>query len=79
MVQYGNAGRPTEIHGHPEVTGTRELVCACGARYRDLRTGLTYREVRNGLDHKWKRRATVLGAWHEIKLKLWRYLHDACG
>jgi hypothetical protein len=51
----------------------------CGQVYERLRTGLTYRKVRallwtgdpDSSKWKYKRRATVLGLWHSIKLDLW--------
>ena len=58
----------------------------CGMLYGDLKTGLTYKEVRNMLwvnsddykDWKYKRRNTVLGLWHSIKIELWREHVDGC-
>jgi hypothetical protein len=49
------------------------------AGYDEFRTGLTFREVKrlmfdNHTDRsrwKYKRRRTVLGAWHELKLSLY--------
>jgi hypothetical protein len=51
----------------------------CGLKYRDYKTGLTFSDVRMMLwvgddDYtrwKYKRRHTVLGLWHSIKLRLW--------
>ena len=57
-------------------------MCECGfPSYQQYRTGLTFREVRKNLSReqhqKYERgeymfvtRATVLGRWHEIKLKM---------
>ena len=40
--------------------------------YQQFRTGLTYRDVYRMLfDRKFKRRRTVLGKWHQIKLEMW--------
>jgi hypothetical protein len=40
--------------------------------YDDFRTGLTYHDVYMMLwDRKYKRRHTVLGKWHQIKLEMW--------
>lgn len=56
----------------------------CGARYRALRTRLTYRDVYELLwspspdpsQWRYKRRNTVLGLWHQLKLALWEeHLH----
>lgn len=52
--------------------------------YDAFRTGLTYREVRRMLwvhdndRSRWrhKRRGTVLGLWHEIKLSLYAQMQD---
>lgn len=48
--------------------------------YENFRTGLTFAEVYQELWAEVERgerrhitRATVLGRWHEIKLKMWRY------
>lgn len=51
----------------------------CGLTYSQLRTGFTYEEVYQMLwvssedprDWKYKRRHTVLGKWHQIKLEMW--------
>jgi hypothetical protein len=48
--------------------------------YDKFRTGLTYREVyemlRHGTKHKQKRRGSVLGFWHELKLQLYEQAVD---
>lgn len=52
--------------------------------YDEFRTGLTFREVKrlmfdNHEDRarwKYKRRRTVLGAWHELKLQLYHQAID---
>lgn len=46
--------------------------------YDRFRTGLTYRDVYHMLWHRrYKRRRTVLGYWHQLKLELWnRYLDE---
>jgi hypothetical protein len=58
-----------------------ELRCeVCGARYREMHTGLSFADVRRDMhsgsadpkDWRQKRRRGVLGYWHEIKLSLWR-------
>lgn len=53
--------------------------------YDSFRTGLTFREVRQMLwvhsddprDWRYKRRRTVLGFWHQLKLQLWAQYQDA--
>jgi hypothetical protein len=58
----------------------------CGLRYSDMRTGLTYKDVYemfwSGSDDTstWvnKRRGTVLGRWHQLKLELWERHIDLC-
>jgi hypothetical protein len=53
--------------------------------YDDFRTGLTFREVRQMLwvnnddpeTWRYKRRRTVLGFWHQLKLQLWAQYLDA--
>ena len=52
--------------------------------YDEFRTGLTYRDVwemfrddsEDSSKWKYKRRRTVLGAWHEIKLQLYHQAVD---
>lgn len=57
-----------------------ELRCSvCGLTYSQLRTGFTFEDVyqmfwvgsEDPKDWKYKRRHTVLGKWHEIKLDMW--------
>jgi len=51
----------------------------CGLKYKDMTTGLTFKDVKQMMfdnspdpaDWKYKRRHTVLGYWHELKLQLW--------
>lgn len=57
----------------------------CGLKYRDFRTGLTYRDVylflpwaEDPQDAPPKRRATVLGHWHQIKVEWWKKHLDDC-
>lgn len=54
-------------------------------RYATFRTGLTFGDVRRMLwvhspdpaDWRYKRRRTVLGFWHQLKLQLWAQYIDA--
>lgn len=65
-----------------------DAICpVCGFSYRrDLRTGLTYAEVFELLwsyhedpdTWRYKRRHTVLGKWHQIKMELWEQHVAAC-
>lgn len=60
--------------------------CVCGARYDEFRTGLSFADVRammrsasdNPADWRQKRRNSVLGFWHELKLMMWEQAHGAC-
>lgn len=53
--------------------------------YHEFRTGLTFRGVRRMLwvnnddpsTWRYKRRHTVLGFWHQLKLQLWAQYLDA--
>lgn len=62
-----------------QVDENAEACVHCKLAYQRFRTGLTYSEVRDMLwvnsedpdDWKYKRRNTVLGKWHEIKLEMW--------
>lgn len=55
--------------------------------YDHFRTGLTYREVyqmlwspsANPADWRYKRRATVLGFWHQLKQQLYARMVDDAG
>ena len=64
-----------------------DKVCPlCGTRYTDLRTGLMFAEVKQMLwvdsdDTKlwrYRRRHTVLGLWHALKLDMWEEHLDYC-
>lgn len=58
----------------------------CGISYADFRTGLSYQDVFGMLwvadpdPQTWrqKRRASVLGFWHELKLGMWREHLELC-
>lgn len=58
----------------------------CGMKYRDLKTGFTFADIVSMLwvddpdPARWrsKRRNSILGFWHEIKLNLWREHCDLC-
>jgi hypothetical protein len=49
-------------------------------RYDSFRTGLTYAEVYAMMStsdrHRYRRRGSVLGFWHEIKLQLYEQALD---
>lgn len=59
----------------------RDMVCVCGVKYDDFRTGMDFTDVRNmiitiGTDKKtgktkYGRRSGVLGYWHELKMLYW--------
>lgn len=68
-------GRPYRWHAAPE------RPCACGLTYARLRIGLTYHDVWAMLSDccdddpscwRYKRRGTVLGLWHHLKLQYWK-------
>lgn len=52
----------------------------CGVTYKAFRTGLTYRDVYHQMwDHSQKRRNTILGSWHQLKLELWgQHIDSGC-
>lgn len=58
----------------------------CGLAYADFRTGFTYKDIYQMLwspdedSSTWvyKRRNTILGKWHEIKVALWEQHVDEC-
>lgn len=60
--------------------------CSCGASYTELKTGLTFAQVRSMMwvpsedprDWRYKRRNSVLGYWHQLKLEIWNSLHGGC-
>jgi hypothetical protein len=55
-------------------------------RYADFRTGFTYHDVfamlwttsEESRDWRYKRRNTILGKWHQIKVELWERHLDGC-
>lgn len=58
----------------------------CGLQYADFRTGLTYQDVYDMYwsgsddpsDWKYKRRGTILGKWHQLKLEMWKRHLEGC-
>lgn len=58
----------------------------CGFQYKNLRTGHSYQEVYVLLwvpnpdprTWKYKRRHTVLGKWHQLKMELWAEHVEGC-
>ena len=58
----------------------------CGLKYEGFRTGYTYADIfamfwsYDEDQETWhpKRRRTILGRWHEIKLKLWAEHIENC-
>ena len=65
--------------------GNSDECPGCGLLYEEFRTGLTYQDVFIMLwtgsddpnDWRYKRRHTVLGYWHMIKLEMWRmHIHE---
>ena len=63
----------------------RDTVCACGAVYGDMRTGLTFSAVialmktHDAGAYRQLRRRGVLGFWRELKVAQWRLTHGGCG
>jgi len=66
--------------GSYDVDRDPSLTCPhCGISYDRFRTGLTFGEVKSLLwtnsndprDWRYKRRHTVLGLWHQIKMEMW--------
>jgi len=64
-----------------------ETCANCGLKYQDMRTGYTYRDIfqmfwsgsEDPSTWRNKRRGTVLGRWHQLKLELWEYHLELCG
>jgi len=58
----------------------------CGLQYQAMRTGLTYRDVfgmfwvggKDPSTWKQKRRNTILGRWHQLKLEMWDHHLETC-
>ena len=58
----------------------------CGFQYKDLRTGHTYRDIyvllwvasEDSSKWRYKRRHTILGKWHQLKMELWNEHIWAC-
>lgn len=67
--------------------GNAETCPSCGVSYGRFRTGLTYRDVwlwfydesDDRSEWRYKRRGTVLGAWHQHKRELWAEHLSLCG
>lgn len=62
-------------------------ICSyCGINYRDFRTGFTYSDIyqllwvdsEDASLWRYKRRHTVLGFWHALKLDAWNDHLSAC-
>jgi hypothetical protein len=59
----------------------------CGVYYDDFRTGFTFTDIfqmfwkpeHDPSKWKYKRRNTVLGKWHQIKLEMWNEHLEHCG
>lgn len=70
----------------PSSWGASEVCPECGLRYPRMRTGLTFADVVEMFwqpsddPARWKnkRRRTILGKWHQIKLELWDYHLECC-
>lgn len=65
--------------------GNAEQCPHCRVTYKRFRSGLTYQDVWSMLadnspdpaDWRYKRRRTILGAWHQFKRELWQRHKDA--
>ena len=59
--------------------GNEDQCPVCGLKYKNLSTEFTFKEIHDMLwvgtpdysQWKYKRRRTVLGLWHQIKMSLW--------
>jgi hypothetical protein len=63
------------------------MICpVCGISYKKFRTSLTYKDIYslfwvysdNASTWHNKRRRTILGRWHAIKLRMWQEHIDCC-
>lgn len=65
---------------------TDEKCPLCGLSYADFRTGFTYADIyallwvysEDSSEWRYKRRNTVLGKWHQMKLELWDRHLETC-
>lgn len=82
-----DAHRRGSGEGRPWRWAEADRVCpTCGLTWRKLTTGYTYRDVYELLvdyseipsEWRYKRRQTVLGTWHALKLSLWDEHLTAC-
>lgn len=64
-----------------------DAICPyCDFHYRDLRTGYTYQNIYEMFwvydddpsTWRYKRRHTILGKWHQLKMEMWQEHVDAC-
>jgi predicted metal-binding protein len=59
--------------------GNSDACPHCGVQYKDFRTGLTYRQVYHlEFCREYKRRSTILGAWHQLKKEWWEQHINGC-
>lgn len=60
--------------------GNGEECPHCGLTYGRFRTGMSYQDVYYLIwDRPHKRRRGVLGAWYQIKRRMWREHTRTCG
>lgn len=60
--------------------------CVCGMAYADFRTGETFGSIRSSMwidnpdssTWRYKRRGGVLGAWRQLKLRMWSEHRALC-
>lgn len=63
-----------------------ETCPACGITYKEFKTGFSFQDIKDMFwvnsddckEWKHKRRNTILGRWHEIKLGLWKGHVEQC-
>ena len=69
------------------VNHTNDMCCPiCGISYNEFRTGFLYVDIYQMFwepEHdpskwKYKRRNTILGRWHQIKLEMWNDHLENC-
>lgn len=63
-------------------------MCTCQTTYKELKTGFTFNDIRQMLykeskekrernnEHMFITRHTILGRWHEMKLRIWKEIQN---
>jgi len=82
VLWYGLVGNVSRY------SGNNEKCPKCGIRYKDFRASITsFQEAKDAMfvvsedskDWRYRRKNGVLGYWHSVKKKEWKYHLEECG